>query len=464
MPRKGRNQMRSRQSSIPSGGPRYLSPPVSFGKIGATVEDRLLIEQAGGRKLGSVPFNASTLPSRVAVYSMMPDVFPGCSTLAAPSNAVVAGIGPYYLQLFRELCAQMIRDKVPVSPLWTTIAQVDITNFLTFYGQAYGAYRTAEAICNSPAFNLPFGAMVEIVTQQEIAVKAGLQTLNAIGVPPMYRDILDNVFGVFTPEPSGAIIISAPKDGVYAAGTMVDWANAASVTTYLQNANGVIFGAGGIMATTNLAFISGVFFSAYGGEAMAPKGPNADQRAYDMYMTRCIYVNDTTSVKLFMTPAINLDSFGRVPILVRRNTWIDGDLLAKMYSSLVRIAPLGATSGASMATAEIFGMFQDDFGTGFGTVVSVYLESSTTINAVVASSQAAASTGITLTDPISWEFPWAAQTTFETLNYTTGKAPFPDLEIVETSIVEMADAVYYILNEMFGTGYRGGTFTPSRNW
>jgi len=396
------------------------------------------------------------MAGRVSLYQFMPLVSPAMSPQAAPGNAIVAGFPFYWFLLYRELCSQMRRDKFPLNPAAETISQANFIKFITDISSVYGGLRCLQSIINSPAYNTPLGTMIETVTGAQLQIKGLFDQFNAIGMPPLLREIIDASVGVFCPEPTGPVIVVTPSNGVYAAGTCVDLSSSASLTTYLNNILATIQA---IVGTADEAQAANAFATAYGMRAIGDKGVNSDQRCYDMWLTRAWSIEDSTTHNFWSAPSAPLDSAQRVPLLTRRNTWTERDLVSDMYSSLFRATPVSQNNNVANASAEPLGFFTDNIGVAGATVVE-WFNANNSIGVVISGNQAV-TTGITLTDPVSWEFPWAAIAAFETTTYAGLRNPEPDFEIVETNITKMADNASELINQVIATGYTGSSFTPA---
>jgi len=397
------------------------------------------------------------MAGRVQLYELMPTVTPALSPQAAPGNSVIAGIPFYWAELYDQLLAQMQRDRFPVSQGATAVTQVQLIKALTDLSSVYGGLRALQAISNAPAYNTPLGTMIQTVQGANSTIKGLFDQFNGLCMPPLLREIIDCSVGVFCPEPTGPTIVVAPANGTYAGGTMVDLSSAASLTTYLSNIETTIQGLVGTAASAQVLNIFGV---AFGNRAIGPFGVNTDQRCYDMWLTKMWSIEDSTSHNFWAAPSLPLDSSNRVPLLVRRNTWKDGDLVADLYSSLLRAAPVAQNNNVANGSAEPLGLFNDLISTTGATLVE-WFPANNSIGTVVTGNQAV-TTGITLTDPVSWEFAWAAIAAFETTSYAGLRNPLPDFEVIEENVTSMADNSSELINQIMATGYLGSSFTPAR--
>lgn len=454
-----------KQNSGSSGGPTpagaaprtQVIPQTNLDGAGPQPQARLVIREASGRSQSSLQYSAATMAGRVQLYEFMPTINPSLSAQAAPGNAVVAGIPFYWGVLFNQLIAQMARDRYPINQGAYNVTQIQLIKALTDMGSVYGGLRALQSILNSPAYNTPLGTMIQTVQAQQVTIKGLFDQFNGICMPSLYREIIDCSVGVFCPEPTGPTIVVVPANGTYAGGTMVDVSSAASLTTYLTNIEATIQG---IVGTPASAQVANIFGTAFGTHVIATKGVNTDQRCYDMWLTKCWSIVDSTSHNLWAAPSLPLDSSNRVPLLVRRNTWKDGDLVADLYSSLLRATPVAQNNNVANASAEVLGLFNDTISTTGASLVE-WFPANNSIGTIVTGNQAVTA-GVTLTDPVSWEFAWAAIAAFETTTYANLRNPMPDFEIIEENVTSMADNSSELLNQIMATGYLGSSFTPAR--
>jgi hypothetical protein len=431
------------------GAPAAVPPSYS------NVDDRMVIEMATGARAASTLAGGRILGSQTVLYQMFPNTNSGATftTQATSGVGAVNSLAPYWLQLFKELCALMVTDRLPISQTVNNVVQADIIGYMQDWGNCWGALNVLQAIENAPFLNTPLNAISSNVTGSETNIRQIKQGMLAMGIPPLFRAAIDIITGVYAPEPTGPVIIGAPQVGVYAAGTMADFGNGAELATYITNIKTTI---DTINSTATRAAISGAFLSAYGVSPYYESQVNTDQRAYDMWLTRMWAFANSTGHTAFFTPTITQDAgaLNRVPLLVRRDTWKDGDLTAELYSSLMRPGPVGVNNGAAYATSEQLGWFTDPMSDAQGTMVEWWPANSST-GTKVASTAAAASAGILLTDPIAWEFPWEPFSAFNSTTFTGLRPPMPDFETIEVSSSQLAENTWQLINKFFGTGYKG---------
>jgi hypothetical protein len=439
----------TRVLSKPSG--RFPMPNMSHNNV--SIDQRLIIEGASGAKYDAPIYGGGVLPGEVGAYLFMPTAgtVPFCS-LAASANGPIAGLPAYLFSCAKELMGNMVADRLPIGAAQTGFAQADLSNyFLTLYS-VMGGLRTLQALYNTPNINPAIGLFISQVTFNEFTIRGLIEQVQSLGTWPMMYDLVDATCGVMIPEPTGPAIIGIPQNGTYVAGTILDLSTIASIQTYLANiATNVA-----LLQTGNLGAVSNLLISAYGVVPWRECSYQSDQRAYDMWLYKNNVVSDTTSGFGFSVPSVPMDiGFGnRIPLPVRRKTWRDGDLIAKCYSSLFRVSPGGLNTGVTFATLELDGLLSDGVTVAAATVYNIYPKTGGLTN--VKGIQAAASTGLTLTDPVSYMFPWAKWATFEATTFAANvRESLPDVEIVEVTLNNLADNTYYIINEMFKTGYRG---------
>lgn len=367
---------------------------------------------------------------------------------AASSEPGVGEVQSFMQALYYRIVS--IVQSTRIAPTFTLTTQTDWVNTLNTISQCYITLRALQAILECGNLNNSVGKMIQAIEAQRPLLTSCLRYLQQFCLPQPLCVLLDRMVGVFQRDGNGVVLITMFEAG-FTATTMPDLTSSTDVGTILSTTLSLLQG---IVTTTEGNTIMDILRIAYGNPLdLSSKPMITDPGCFDVIRTMASTEWDSTSAKQFNAPVVDAaaNANNPVPILAKRGVSYPQEML-----TLLRVPVVGS---AIAAGHELLGFLAwlSSGGTHFG----VYGAAGTITK--ITSIQAAATTGITDTDLVTYFFPWAGPCSFEVTpaSMLLIGSQITEWDKVYSNVPSLCDETMVLLEQVFIGGMKPITTSAS---
>jgi len=365
------------------------------------------------------------------------------STFTASSEVEVVNLQLWMQQLYYKIIAS-IQDKRVLTSSYILTTPSDFVTVVNAICRAYLTIRSLQALLECGDLNASVSKMVQAAEKQRHIITSAMRGIGLYCLPKQLIDYLDQMVGVYQVSKDGLVLINI-YDDAFTATTIPDLTSDADWTTLAGNCQFILNGIGALSESAividilRLAYQEPIHFGAF--------PVHSSLELYNMNRTVAQSYWDTTALKMFTSPTADT---GAIPVQPVWHLWNKNwPAPPPNFMSLLRV-PVGSSN--ILTAHEILGFIASL--TAGGTHYVVYTEDQV-VNKIT-SIAAGPSTLVTITDLVSYFFPWAAPSAFELTNVqqSTIGSILAEYDVVYSTWVELCDETMVLLERIFIGGLR----------